>query len=63
VFRWLNDLLGRNRRQLTDKELAEEEAIRREAEQERVRAETRMAEERGPIDAYRHGGSGGGSGW
>jgi hypothetical protein len=52
-------LLKRNRSQLTDRELAEDEAIRREAERERIRAESRMAEERAPIDAHRGGGFGG----
>jgi hypothetical protein len=59
VFHWLTKRLTRDRRQLTERELAEEEAIRRETEQERVRAETRMAEERAPLDAHR----GGGFGW
>lgn len=60
MFRWLTRRLTRDRRQLTERELAEEEAIRRETEQERVRAEARMAEERAPIDARHGGGLGGG---
>jgi hypothetical protein len=45
----------RNRQPLTDRELAEQETLRRQAEQELLRAEARMAEERAPLDAYSHG--------
>lgn len=60
MFRCLTRRLRPEGRQLTDRELAEEEAIRREAELERRRAEARMAEERAPLDGYSHGP---GSGW
>jgi|Tabmets5t2r1_1033131.scaffolds.fasta_scaffold280279_2 hypothetical protein len=60
MFRWLTARVRRDRRQLTDKELAEQEAIRREAEQERIRAEARMAEERAALDAHNRGS---GYGW
>jgi hypothetical protein len=59
MFRWLKARLERDRRPLTDRELAEQEAIRREAEQERLRAEARMAEERAPLDGHSGGGFGG----
>jgi hypothetical protein len=55
MVRWLTRRLTRKRGQLTKRELAEEEAIRREAEQARIRAEARTAEERAPIDAHRGG--------
>jgi len=47
--------LRRNRPPLTDRELAEQETIRREAEQELLRAQARAAEERAPLDAYSRG--------
>ena len=47
--------LRRNRPPLTDRELAEQETIRREAEQELLRARARMAEEQAPLDAYSRG--------
>ena len=56
MFEKLIAKLKRNRRQLTDREIAEEEAIRREAEQERLRAEAKRAEQRAPLDGY-------GGGW
>jgi hypothetical protein len=58
MFGRLSARLGRKRRKLTDQQLAEEEALRREAEQERVRAEARMAEERARIESAGGPGSG-----
>ena len=55
MFQKLMAKLRRNRPPLTDRELAEQETIRREAEQELLRAEARMAEERAPLDAYSRG--------
>jgi hypothetical protein len=58
MFRWLSARLGRKRRKPTDQQLAADEAIRREAEQERVRAEAKMAEERARIESAGGPGSG-----
>ena len=44
------------RRSKTPQELAEEEAIRRQAQQERHRAESRMDQQRQDIDASGSGG-------
>jgi hypothetical protein len=60
MLRWLTGRLRRDRRQLTDRELAEQEAIRRGAEQEQLRAEARRAEERAPLDSHSRGGGLGG---
>ncbi|MGH3042996.1 MAG: hypothetical protein ACRDNG_14895 [Gaiellaceae bacterium] len=50
----------RKRRQpRSHQELAEEEAIRREAEEEWRRAEAKMAEQRGEIERHGGGASGG----
>jgi hypothetical protein len=54
----------RKRRQpLSQKELAEEEAIRRQAEEERRRAEAKMAEQRADIQRRGGSASGGWGGW
>jgi hypothetical protein len=58
VFRWLTSRFKRDR-QLTDKELAEEEAIRREAEQARLRAEAQGASDRAAIESRITDGFGG----
>jgi hypothetical protein len=62
MFQRLNTWWKERRRPRTDRELAEEEALRREADAERRRAEAEMAEQRGRIDAG-GGGGGGGLGW
>jgi hypothetical protein len=59
MFRWVKARVKGDRRSLTDKELAEQEAIRREAERERLRSEARRAEERAPLDSHGGGGFGG----
>ena len=55
MFQKLMAKLRRNQPPLTDRELAEQETLRRQAEQELLRAEARMAEERAPLDAYSRG--------
>ena len=55
MFQRLMAKLRRNRQPLTDRELAEQETIRRQAEQELLRAQARMAEEQAPLDAYSRG--------
>jgi hypothetical protein len=55
MFGWLRARVGRDRPPSTDQELAEEERIRREAEQELRRAEARRAEERAPLDGHSGG--------
>jgi hypothetical protein len=53
----------RRRQPLSDRELAEEEALRRQAEQELRRAETEMAEQRERIEGGGQGRAGGWGGW
>jgi hypothetical protein len=55
MFQRLMAKLRRKRQPLTDRELAEQETIRRQAEQELLRDQARAAEERGPLDAYSRG--------
>jgi hypothetical protein len=59
VFHWLTKRVKRERRQLTDRELAEEETIRREAEQARLRGEAQGASDRAAIEARITDGFGG----
>jgi len=47
----------------SDRELAEDEALRRQAEEELRRAEARMAEQRGDIERRGGSGRGGFGGW
>ena len=51
MFKGLLDRFRKAREPLTDAELAEQEQIRREAEQERRRAEAAMAQQRQRIDS------------
>lgn len=60
MFRKLVARLKRDGRPPTDRELAEKEAVLREAEQERRRAEAEMAQQHQRIDS---GGGGPGSGF
>jgi hypothetical protein len=50
MLRRLLEKLGLRSAQLSQDELADEEAMRRQAEAERVKAETRMAQQRGEIE-------------
>jgi hypothetical protein len=50
MLRRLLEKLGLRFSQLSQDELADEEAMRRQAEAERVKAETRMAQQRGEIE-------------
>jgi hypothetical protein len=53
----------KRRKPLSDSELAEGEALRRQAEEEVRRAETQAAEHRQRIDSHGKGSVGGWGGW
>jgi hypothetical protein len=65
VFDRFRAWLRKRRHPLSERELSEEEAMRRQAEQERLRAETEMAEQRQRIESggQGHGWGGGPGGW
>jgi hypothetical protein len=51
MFTWLTGRLRRDRPKLSDREVAEQEANRRRAEEELRRDEARMAEQQAPLEA------------
>jgi hypothetical protein len=63
VFDRLLARFGKRRQPVTDREIAEEEALRRQAEKELREAETRMAEQRQKIEGGGQGRAGGWGGW